>query len=263
MGSTMTVADPSIDELVKSALASNDDGDEPTAATKALVRLQEIGSRDVLIVAARLCRSGADSERILGARLAGELGQPERRFPEECCDLLLEVLASEGSIDVRLAAIFALGHLGNRRCEPALVALRKHPDDRVRHAVAFALCGSESAPSVNALLELMDDPYHLARDWATTSIGGTFSLDGPIIREALLRRAADDDEMTRAEALHGLARRRDARVVPLLVRELSRHDARDHLFVDAAADYLGVGGSNTLGSEEIIARLKREMLRSI
>ena len=46
------------------------------------------------------------------------------------------------------------------------------------------------------------------------------SVDRPEIRAALLRRATDSDEITRAEALHGLARRRDERVVPYLIVEL-------------------------------------------
>ncbi len=51
--------------------------------------------------------------------------------------------------------------------------------------------------------------------------GQTVSIDGPEIRDALLRRVNDADVFVRAEALHGLARRRDDRVVPYLVAEIS------------------------------------------
>ena len=84
--------------------------------------------------------------------------------------------------------MFVFGHLGNRRCEGALIGLRNHFDDDVRHGVAFSLCGATSDAAVGALLELTDDPYEMVRDWVTTSIGQTVSIDGPEIRDALLRR---------------------------------------------------------------------------
>ena len=90
-----------------------------------------------------------------------------------------------------------------------------------------------------ALLELTNDPYEMVRDWATTSIGQTVSIDGPEIRDALLRRVNDADVFTRAEALHGLARRRDDRVVPYLVAEISAAGEHEGIFVDAAKSYLG------------------------
>jgi HEAT repeat protein len=133
-----------------------------------------------------------------------------------------------------IEALFALGHLGHRRCEPDLIALRDDADDDIRHGVAFAPCGTDRPASVPALLKLMEDPYSLARDWATTSIGMTVSVDGPEIRRGLLRRAADADATTQAEALHCLARRRDERVVPYLIAELAAGRERTDLFYDAA-----------------------------
>ncbi len=109
---------------------------------------------------------------------------------------------------------------------------------------------------MQALLELMDDPYEMARDWATTSIGGTVSLDGPEIRAALLRRATDDDEITRAEALHGLARRKDERVVPYLIAELPVDRERTYLFEDAAKAFLGVDEEQKVDSAALIAALR-------
>jgi hypothetical protein len=57
---------------------------------------------------------------------------------------------------------------------------------------------------------------------------GAIDVDTPEIRAALLSRVADEDEMTRGEALVGLARRKDQRVVEPLVKELERYpDAKD------------------------------------
>jgi HEAT repeat protein len=153
-------------------------------------------------------------------------------------------------------AVSALGHLRNRRCEPDLITLKNHPDEEIRHGVAFALCGTENPASVQALLELMEDPYEMARDWATTSIGQTVSIDGPEIRAALLRRANDSDEITRAEALHGLARRHDGRVLPYLIAELRTKRGKEHLFDEAAKTFLGLDEAIDVNSEELLAALR-------
>jgi HEAT repeat protein len=253
----LRVSDPrSIDELIEVALQDREHSYEMTEGTRALVALQERGTHAVL-----LCHAADPGRRVLGARILGELRASDapsgvRAFPEECCDALLDLVRNDQDRRVLVAAIFALGHLGNQRCEPDLVSLRNHPDEDVRHGVAFTLCGSTSGASVAALLELMDDPYETARDWATTSIGMTVSLDGPEIRAALLRRATDEDEITRGEALHGLARRHDTRVVPYLIAALSSETERMSLFIEAAQTYLGIDAAEELDVETLLSKLR-------
>jgi HEAT repeat protein len=58
------------------------------------------------------------------------------------------------------------------------------------------------------------------RNWATFAIGQYTDLDSPDLREALLARTKDEDAEVRGEALIGLARRRDARALPLVRAEL-------------------------------------------
>jgi HEAT repeat protein len=242
-------------ELVEQALAEGD-RDPPEGSYSAMAILHARGTRDVLDAALALCGSPDPMRRAVGARILGQLGSPERTFPEACCDALLDLLRHDGDRRVLVATIFAFGHLGNRRCEPDLVALRNHPDDVIRHGVAFALCGTDRPASVSALLELMEDRDAEVRDWATTSIGGVVSLEGPEIRAALLRRVTDTDEITLAEALHGLARRRDERVVPRLIAELTAGWDLEHLFCDAAKSYLGIDEDDKVDCEGLLARLR-------
>lgn len=156
-------------ELVAAALAEMED-DEST--NPSMVALQSRGTRDVLDAAITLTRSQDPNARWLGVTVLGQLGPPppERSFPEECCDTLLDVINREQDMDVFVAAVFAFGHLGNRRCDSALIGFRNHSEDRVRYGVAFSLCGATSDAAVSALLELTDDPYEMARDWATTIV---------------------------------------------------------------------------------------------
>lgn len=243
-------------ELIALALTEQDrTADDPCPATAAL---QERGTREVLDAALVLCRSLIARRRALGAEILGQLGSP-RSFPKEAGAALADLLRRDRNPDVLLTALFAFGHLGGDGHEAEILAFKTHRDDRFRHGVAFALCGATTPDAVAALMELMEDPCERVRDWATTSIGQTLSLDGPEIRAALLRRGQDSCEITRAEALHGLARREDARVRPRLIAELSAAREHPYLFADAAKTCLGLDDEREFNPKALVAALKRAM----
>lgn len=245
--------DQSTADLIEAALAEELRDDNKPVPN--LVALHERGTHEVLDAAIEQCRSVDPMRRIVGARILGELGSPERTFPEECCDMLLELLKRDSDERVFKSALIALSHLRNPRCEPDIIALMHHPDSEVRHFVASHLSGTTSEEGIAALLELMQDSSAVVRDWATTGIGHKISFDGPEIRNALLRNAADEDEITRAEAMRGLARRRDARVVPLLIAEMARNGEHVNDFACAAEDYIGVEGDYPHDIEKLLAML--------
>jgi HEAT repeat protein len=229
------------------------DDDCPCPAT---VALHERGNREVLDAALTLCTSLDSNWRSLGARLLGELGSPERTFPEECSDELARLLR-DSSQTVVISAIYALGHLGNHRRDAELLALHDHPEPVIRKGVAFALSGTSLPEAVPVLLKLMEDPYVEARDWATTTLGQAPCFDSPEIRAALMARATkDDDELVRGEALHGLALRGDGRCRPLLVAELEQAGDHAHLFVDGAKLCLGIDQEAEVAVPDLLVALR-------
>ncbi|MDZ5649202.1 HEAT repeat domain-containing protein [Nitrospirillum sp. BR 11828] len=250
-----------IDDLIEAAVEETRRDDDRTPS---VVALQGMGTPEGLARMLDLSLSPDPIRRRLAACVLGQMHAPtqkcagDRAFPEPACDALLHLLKDE-DVGVMVEAIFALGHLRNHRCDTALAALRHHQDSHVRYAIAFALCGGTSSVAVEALLALMDDPYDRARDWATTGIGHCPELDGPEIRTALLRRTADDDVFTRAEAMHGLARRRDARVLPPLLHALSSDHLVPHLFFDAALTYLGLEADADIEDEDLMVLLRARM----
>jgi HEAT repeat protein len=212
------------DELISVALAEQDDD----RAWEAVVTLHFRGTKDVLDAARHLCASECPQERTLGANILGQLGVPARSFPAEAVKALLatmEVEADEGVLD---AVCIALGHIHDPATVPALARLKAHPSAKVRYAVAVGLAGFEDRLAITTLIELSRDEDELVRDWATFGLGTQIDVDTPEVRAALLARVSDEDEVTRGEALVGLARRKDQRVVEPLIEELQRHHGAEY-----------------------------------
>ncbi|MEV8512385.1 HEAT repeat domain-containing protein [Dactylosporangium sp. NPDC051484] len=132
---------------------------------------------------------------------------------------------------------------------PLLLPLARHPDAGVRRAVAQALPSvlgdTEPGDTVRALVMLSADADEDVRDWACFALGTQLSeVDDPVVRDALAARLEDPHDDTRCEALLGLARRRDSRVLPVLHERLSRDNVYS-LEIDAAGA-LGHASLHTL-----------------
>jgi HEAT repeat protein len=202
-------------------------------AWDAICALQWRGSEEVLRAASRLCGSFCPLERRVGADVLGQLGVP-RSFPEECLQTLLGMLETERDHQVQRAILVALSHLGRPEAIFPAARLARHADADVRHGVVLALMGQEDRVAVGTLIELTRDREAHVRDWATFALGVQIEMDTPEIRQALVERLSDEDADTRAEAMTGLARRGDRRMLPALREELTS-DSVGTLAVEAAA----------------------------
>ncbi len=77
--------------------------------------LQYRGSYEVFTAASRLCESKNPSSRELGVAILGQLGIPERSFPNESVISMLKLLEIEEDIDVLSSIGIALSHLKDCR----------------------------------------------------------------------------------------------------------------------------------------------------
>lgn len=213
------------------------------------------GTHDVLVGARRLCGSPDTLRRRLGALVLGQLGSPKRSFPEECCDELLRLLATDSALEVIIESLFALGHLGNRRADLAVTKFSDSENKDIRHGVAFALFGTTLPEGISTLLTLINDDGVKARSWATSGIARNKALDGPDVREALLERVRDEDREIRSEAIWGLAVRKDLNVIESLAQELRTPSRLHYNFVDAAKAYLGLSEDEEISTPEILNML--------
>lgn len=204
------------EELLYAALTEEDED----LAWDAIMIMHLRGSPDIFEAARQLCASKDVRERRVGADILGQLGLLGQAFQEESVQLLLGMLEHEQDPDVLDSVAVALGHRKDPRAVEPLARLKNHPAEDVRFSVVFGLLTHEDELAIQTLIELSSDENAHVRDWATFGIGSQIETDTPAIRAALLARLTDEDPDTRNEAITGLARRHDQRVVEFLLAAL-------------------------------------------
>ncbi len=232
---------PSDNDLFLQTLDGEYDDEAPWTAVN---ELQRRGARSVFDFAARWLRSSDPLKRARGADVLAQLGVGEGRahaFPEETRELLLDLLRRESETRPIASAIVALGHLQDLGTLPTILSFASHENAEIRHAAAFALgCFAQEATAIAGLLALTGDPDRDVRDWATFGLGVMSDADAPEIRDALARRLDDAFLDARQEAIAGLAKRRDRRVLPALIAALETPDEATRVVIDAACAMLGL-----------------------
>ncbi|WP_371616657.1 HEAT repeat domain-containing protein [Streptomyces sp. NBC_00454] len=195
-----------------------------------------------LAVGLGLIRSGDPVEREMGCDLLGKASDQNEACRAETVVALVALAEREGEADVLAALARAVEMTYDPRAVPVLVVLAGHPDAGVRREVACSfpgvLTGSPDGPDVHALIALTRDQDPEVRNWATFTLGSQAEADGPAIREALWARTSDENADVREEGIHGLARRRDPRAVPLLVELLGNPEGA-HVLTFRAAEAMG------------------------
>ncbi|GHO59627.1 hypothetical protein KSB_81020 [Ktedonobacter robiniae] len=208
-------------ELLHLALTETDDEN----AWEAIRELHTRGSKEIFDNACKLCLSSNAHERCVGADILSQMGTPHPIFHEETVSILLKMLEQEQEPDVLNSIAVALGHRDDPRAIKPLALLKNHPADHVRSGIVFGLLGFEDDLAIQTLIELSTDMDAEVRNWATFGLGSLTETDTPALREALLVRLTDEDAEARGEAMVGLARRRDLRMLDSLL-----HDLEEGLF---------------------------------
>ncbi|MET8250930.1 HEAT repeat domain-containing protein [Micromonospora sp. NPDC005197] len=225
-------------------------------AVQRLRRTVEDGESDD---GSELLRQAADSGGVAVRLAVDRLADPDRVVRAAACDLLgyasavhgddlraaaatalISLASTEADPEVHWSIARALGATCDPRALPTLVTLAGSPDSDVRFQVAVAVPAVLDDPPAEAgeavLIDLSTDSDTAVREWATFGLGWVSTADGNAVRRALWDRTRDVDPEVRAEGARGLARRRDARALPL-VREMLSHD-EVHRFTIRAAAYL-------------------------
>jgi methionyl-tRNA formyltransferase len=214
----------SLDELVETAIR---EWDSEAEWPPYLAALTWRGDEETLAAAEELLGRDDARARAVGAYVLGQLGIPERTFPDRSAAALERHAEREEDADVLATIASAFGNLGPPYGIETLLRLRRHPDAGVREGAADALAGRDDERVLDALVELTADPEPGIRDWATFALGTLSPQDTPTLRDALAARLGDSDDSTRIEAVHGLALRGDVRALDAtldLLGEVGPHD---------------------------------------
>ena len=209
-------------ELIGQALDAN----HRRRAHNAVRILHLRGTREIFNAAVRLCRRKRSRARCVGVDILGQLGTPRMLFRREQAGFLLKMLGAEKNPDVLYCIGVALGHLKDKRAIPALVRFANHRNAKVRYGVVFGLLGYEDTAAIQALIALSSDKDKDVRNWATFGLGDMIARDTREIREALFCRVTDRCLDVRNEAILGLAKRKDATVIELILRDLRASSTR-------------------------------------
>ena len=239
----MTAGD--VEELFAKTLQGDYEDDAPWEAISALRR---IGTRRVFDQAVTWVQSDDPLRRARGIDVLAQLGKtaehPSNSFPEESYAVVTKVLQREGELRPLNSAIAALGHLDDVHAVSLIAAFQSHPSSEIRFSVACAL-GSfpNDTISVGTLMTLLEDSDADVRDWATFGLGVLGDHDSPELRDALCRKLRDPDQDVREEAMAGLAKRLDTRVLPSLIDALGQPELSGRV-IEAAYTLLGMDEDN-------------------
>jgi hypothetical protein len=211
------------DRLIRFALAHGSNGRGWTA----VAQLHDRGSPALLARIEALVRSASARRRAFGldiaaqVRAAGHRHDYEREpYALEATHAMLVAALDERNVGVLRSAVMGLSHRPLPDALPALLAHLGHADSSIRFALAHALGHYPHADAAAALVRLAMDRDDDVRDWATFSLGTISDADDDAIRARLWTNAHDPNRDVRGEALVGLARRGDPRVIALLKERL-------------------------------------------
>ncbi|WP_405482012.1 ankyrin repeat domain-containing protein [Streptomyces sp. NBC_00009] len=207
-------------ELAERALRRGDPDDDNWTETVAVLRAR--GDEETFLAAAAWRASGEALRRAFGADVLGQLG-PRGRYTARSLPVLRALARTARDTAGLRSAVVALGHLGDPAALPEILLHARHPEPRVRRAVALALTGLVPAghgEGVAALVALTRDADGDVRNWAAAALAAA-PADTAEVRDALAALLEDPVPDAAAEAARGLALRQDPRAVEALARILA------------------------------------------
>ena len=212
-----------IETLFERALALGTDNEE---AWLHIETLRKIGTDDVFRIASEFCRSSLASKRSLGVCVLAQIVGAGQFRQKAIADIVEELIAKEHDTEVVTSLISAISFQNITAAIPWLIEKSSSADQDIRWRIAWALPLdlAQDDPhydeAISSLIRLSRDDEPQVRDWATFSLATQTDDGRELIASTLLNRVEDCDFDTRSEALVGLARRADLRVIPYLCNEL-------------------------------------------
>tara|TARA_R110002096_G_scaffold434683_2_gene657349 strand:+ start:789 stop:1598 length:810 start_codon:yes stop_codon:yes gene_type:complete len=198
--------------------------------------LRKRPNNEVYNRAYKLAESESEKEKIIGIYVLAQLGFDPRFLQAKTVELYFKLLEDEKSPKVISAILSSISHNNenlNEKQISKLIEFKTHKFVNVRFELALALSCLENENAIKTLIELSNDKDSDTRNWATFGIGTQLDNDTEEIRTALWNRVTDKDEITRLEAISGLAKRKDRKIKEVLKTELENIDENGSLILES------------------------------
>ena len=195
--------------------------------------LRKRPTKDVFDKCILLTYSENKKTKTVGIDVLAQLGMTPRPFYAASNKRFFELLNTEKDPEVLVSLLYAIGHnndkLGKSQIEK-LCEFGKSDNNRIKEGLVSALLGIGNVQAIDTLIKFTSDKLSHIRDWATFGLGSQLERNNRKIREALWNRVSDNDRDTKAEAIVGLALRKDVRVKEIIRQELLSEDYGSLLF---------------------------------
>ena len=170
-----------------------------------------------------LTKSKEQENRSIGIDILAQLGLPPRPFLEQNLKLYFDLLNIETAPEVLMSILYAIGHNNenlNQKQIEKICSFLDSENEWIKEGLVYALLGIDNLKAIETLIKLSSDKLSHVRNWATFGIGTQIEKDSQIIRTALWNRVNDRHQETKLEAIVGLTKRKDNRVIEIIKREL-------------------------------------------
>jgi HEAT repeat protein len=198
-----------------------------------ILELRKRAPKDVYNQAYILAKSESDKKKIIGIDVLAQLGFDPRIGQNKTVELYFELLENRQSDNVLFAIFFGISHNNENLTKSQVLKLIefKHSENNdVRYSLVSAISGIDNPKAIETLIELSEDKLSSIRNWATFGIGTLSEENNDRIINALWNRVKDKHQITKLEAIVGLANRNDVKVKEEIIKELKNGEYGTLLF---------------------------------
>lgn len=189
-------------------------------------------SKELFAKCVEFIQSNEQKKKMIGIDILAQLGKDKRPFRKETLKIYFGLLNTETDIDTLFSIFFGISFNNdslNKKQINKICSFQNTDNILIKQALVAALGFVEDENAIHVLIKFSEDKANRIRDWATFYLG-QIDFDNEKIRKALWNRVHDKHRDTKMEAIAGLARRNDDRVIDIIKQELVKDDYTTVLF---------------------------------
>lgn len=217
-------------DILVFSLSSSNSMEQLAAARE----LQLRGGYEVIQLANTFCQNSDYKKRKLGVFILGQINFISEKEEQTAFDILTKLAIEDKSAMVRSTAIESMAHRCNKNSSFYTLLMKycsmtfNNKSVYVRRATAFALSFINDEKTIPLLVSLCNDESDEVKNWAAFAINSN-EYDTKEIRDCFFEMFSDPNSEIKGEAITGLARCHDMRVITVLKQELKQKIVYDDI----------------------------------